>query len=70
VIIFGTDKSKLIEVQGLSRSGNNVVFKGKIMGAMPVSGVVRPSQVRVLLKMLGWRMIVFLVTLPFRKDAP
>ena len=69
MIIFGGDKSKLMEVSELKRVGNSVVFKGKIMGSMPVSGVVKPSQVRALFKMLDFRLILFLLTLPFRVDT-
>jgi hypothetical protein len=69
VIIFGPDKSRLMEVQGIFRQGNNLQFKGKIMGAMPMSGIVTPSQARALLKMLDWRTALFLMTLPFRKEA-
>jgi hypothetical protein len=69
VIIFGADKSKLMEVQQLWRDGNNLVFKGKIMGAMPVTAVVKPTQARALLKLLDWRTGFFLLTLPFRRDS-
>jgi hypothetical protein len=57
-----------MEVSELSRVQGDLVFKGKIMGSMPVSGVIKPSQVRALLKMLNWRLFIFLVTMPFRKD--
>ena len=69
MIIFGADKSKLMEVQQLWKDGNNLVFKGKIMGAMPVTAVVKPAQARALLKLLDWRTRFFLLTLLFRRDS-
>jgi hypothetical protein len=69
VIIFGADKSRLMEVQKLWREGSNLVFKGKIMGAMPVTAVVKPSQARALVKLLNWRTRLFLLTLLFRRDS-
>jgi hypothetical protein len=68
VIIFGADKSRLMEVQKLWREDGNLVFKGKIMGTMPVTAVVKPSQARALFKLLDWRTLLFLVTLLFRRD--
>ena len=68
MIIFGADKSKLMEVQKVWIDGSNVLFKGKIMGTMPVTGVVKPSQARALFKLLDWRTLLFLVTLLFRRD--
>jgi hypothetical protein len=68
VIIRGIDKSKLMEIEQFSRNGGQLQFKGKIMGAMPITGVVLPSQARAFLKMLGPKMWFFLLTLPFRRD--
>lgn len=68
MIIFGADKSRLMEVQKLWSEGGNLVFKGKIMGSMPVTAVVKPSQARALLKLLDWRTLLFLLTLLFRRD--
>ena len=68
MIIFGADKSRLMEVQKLWREEGNLVFKGRIMGTMPVTAVVKPSQARALFKLLDWRTLLFLVTLLFRRD--
>jgi hypothetical protein len=68
VIIRGIDKSKLMEIEQFSHEGGQLQFKGKIMGAMPVTGVVVPSQIRAFLKMTGPRLWFFLLTLPFRRD--
>lgn len=69
MIIFGANKTKLMEVQQLTRSGNTLQFKGKIMGTMPMTGVVTPSQARALFKLLDLKTLLFLVTLPFRRES-
>jgi hypothetical protein len=68
MIIFSRDKSTLLEVQAFSRAGSNLLLKGKIMGAMPMSAILTPSQARAALRMLGPRMILFILSLPFRRD--
>lgn len=68
MIIYGADRSKLMEVEEFSRDGNTLRFRGKIMGAMPITAVVTPSQVRQMLKTLGIGMLLFAITMLFRKD--
>jgi hypothetical protein len=68
VIIHGIDKSKLMEIERFSPDGGQLLFKGRIMGAMPITGVLLPSQARAFLRMLGFRTLLFLMTLPFRRD--
>lgn len=68
MIIFGADRSKLMEVEEFAREGSTLKFRGKIMGAMPVTAVVTPSQVREMLKQLGIGMLLFAVSMLFRRD--
>jgi hypothetical protein len=68
VIIHGVDKSKLMEIAQFSCDGGQLQFKGKIMGAMPITGVLLPSQARAFFKMLGLKTLLFMLTLPFRRD--
>ncbi len=68
MIIYGSDRSKLMEIEEFSRDGATLRFRGKIMGTMPVSAVVTPSQLRKLIFAMGIKMIVFAVTMFFRKD--
>lgn len=69
MIIYGGNGSKLIEVQELSRSGSGLQFKGKIMGTMPVTGMLLPSEARALWKLLDLRTALFLLTLMFRRNG-
>jgi hypothetical protein len=68
MIIYSADRSKLMEVETFSREGNTLRFKGKIMGAMPVTAVVTPKQIRQMLKTLGIGMLLFAISMLFRKE--
>ena len=65
--IYSADKSELMQVSAIERDGDDLVIKGKVFGAMPMSARLRPSEARAALKLLTPRMIFFLITLPFRK---
>ncbi|MGC1332021.1 hypothetical protein [Pseudomonas sp.] len=64
--IFGSDNSELMAVSTIERSGNELVLKGKLFGAMPMIAKVRPEEARAALKMLDFKTVVFLVSLLFR----
>ena len=68
MIIYGVDRSKLMEIEEFSRDGNTLRFRGKIMGAMPITAVVTPSQVRQMLKGIGIALLLFAASMIFRKD--
>jgi hypothetical protein len=46
VKIFSTDGSILMEVKAFERSGNNLEFRGTIMGSMPIKGRLTPAEAR------------------------
>lgn len=46
---------------------NNLVIRGKIFGAMPMTAKLSPQEARAALKMLDARTIWFIVTLLFRR---
>lgn len=58
---------ELMTVRALEREGNDLLIKGKIMGAMPMTARLTPESARSALRMLTPRLILFLITLPFRK---
>ena len=62
-----TDGSELMTVTALERDGNSLLIKGKVFGAMPMNARLNPDAARAALKLLTPRLIVFLLTLPFRK---
>ena len=62
-----TDGSELMTVSSLTRDGNCLLIKGKVFGAMPMNARLGPEAARAALKMLTPRLILFLLTLPFRR---
>ena len=67
MILHSTDGSELLTVDSLTRDGNSLLIKGKVFGAMPMSARLNPEAARAALKLLTPRLLLFLLTLPFRK---
>jgi hypothetical protein len=67
VKLHSTDGSELLTVTSLAREGNSLLIKGKVFGAMPMNALLKPAAARAALKLLTPRLILFLLTLPFRK---
>lgn len=65
--IYDANKSELMAVSALEREGSELVIRGKIYGAMPMSARLRPEDARAMLKLLKPSIILFLVTMIFRK---
>lgn len=67
--IASTDGSTLMEISELSRNGNAIEFKGKVMGAMPVKGRLTPEEARQVFGLISkgglW---FFFITFLFRKS--
>ena len=67
--IFNTDGSILMEVKAVERNGNNIEFRGTVMGAMPVKGRLTPEQARAIFKLIQPKSLwLFLLTFLFRKS--
>jgi len=67
MILHSTDGSELLTVSSLTRDGNSLLTKGKVFGAMPMNALLKPEAARAALKLLTPRLILFLLTLPFRR---
>jgi hypothetical protein len=67
VKLQSSDGSELMTVSALERDGDSLLIKGKVFGAMPMSARLNPEAARAALKLLTPRLILFLLTLPFRK---
>ncbi len=65
--LHSTDGSELLTVSALERDGNSLLIKGKVFGAMPMDARLNPEAARAALKLLSPRLILFLLTLPFRR---
>jgi hypothetical protein len=69
VKIYSADKSELMDVSSIERKGDDLVLKGKVFGTMPMAATLTPEQARAAFKLLSFKLILFLITLPFRKGA-
>jgi hypothetical protein len=67
VKLQSTDGSELMTISALERNGNSLLIKGKVFGAMPMNASLNPEAARAALKLLTPRLVLFLLTLPFRK---
>jgi hypothetical protein len=64
--LYAPDNSKLMEVEALERSGNELLIKGKVFGAMPMTARLRPAEARKGLKLVSFKLALFLLTFLFR----
>ena len=63
----GPDNSELIMVTALDRDGDKLVIKGKVFGTMPISARLSPREARRGLKLLNFRLWLFLLTFLLRR---
>jgi hypothetical protein len=68
--IYGGDNREMMNITSLERDGNQLVIRGKIFGAMPLTAKLRPEEARAALKLLDLRTALFLLTLFFRRKTP
>ena len=64
--LLSPDNSALMEVTSFKRDGSNLVINGNIMGAMPVTCLLTPSEARSALRQLGFGNLLFVISLLFR----
>jgi len=65
--IYGADDKEMMNITSLERDGCELVIKGKLFGAMPLTAKLRPEDARAALKLLDFRTTIFLLTLMFRR---
>ncbi|MBT4522725.1 MAG: hypothetical protein HOC23_22225 [Halieaceae bacterium] len=67
--LYNMDGSVLMEIQTVSRNGNNIEFSGTVMGAMPVKGSLSPEEARRGLSLIrGNWLWLFLLSFIFRRS--
>jgi hypothetical protein len=66
--IVGADNKELMGVSAISRDGEKLVIKGKIFGTMPMTAKLTPEEARNGLKLLNFKLILFLLTFLFRSS--
>jgi hypothetical protein len=65
--IVSSDKSELMAVTAFERDGNDLLIRGKVFSTMPMTARLTPAECRQALKMLNLRLLLFLLTMPFRR---
>ncbi len=65
--LYSPDRSELMDVGAIERDGSDLVIKGKVFGAMPMTARLRPEEARKALKLVDLKTALFILTLPFRK---
>ncbi len=64
--LYSPDNSKLMEVEALERSGNELLIRGKVFGAMPMTARLTPAEARKGLKLVNFKLLLFLLTFLLR----
>ena len=64
--VYAQDNSELMEISSLERDGNLLVIKGKVFGTMPMTAKLRPEEARKGLRLLNFKLLLFLLTFLFR----
>ena len=65
--IYGQDNTEIMQINSFERDGNRLVLKGKVFGTMPISAKLTPQEGRNGLKLLNFKVALFLLTFLFRK---
>lgn len=65
--IYGPDNNELMQITSLEAEGGKLVMRGKVFGSMPLTAKLTGAEARNGLKLLNFRLVVFLLTFLFRK---
>lgn len=66
ITLYSADNSKLMEIEQLDRSGNDLLIKGRVFGTMPMTAKLTPAEARKGLKLLNFKLALFLLTFLLR----
>lgn len=65
--LYSSDKSALMEIQAIERSGDDLLIKGKVFGTMPMTARLTPAETRKGFGLLNFKLVLFLLSMPFRR---
>ncbi len=65
--IYGPDNNELMQITSLESEGGKLVMKGKVFGSMPLTAKLTGTEARNALKLLNFKLVLFLLTFLFRK---
>ena len=66
ITLYSADNSKLMEIERLERSGKDLLIRGKVFGAMPMTARLSPAEARKGLRLLNLKLAWFLLTFLLR----
>ena len=66
ITLYSPDNSKLMEIERLDRSGSALLIKGRVFGTMPMTAKLTPAEARKGLKLLNFKLALFLLTFLLR----
>lgn len=64
--LYSNDNAELMTVNRIERRGGELIIKGKVFGTMPMTARLSPQEVRAALRLMSWKDLLFLFTMPFR----
>jgi hypothetical protein len=64
--LYSSDNTALIEISNIERRGSELLHRGKVFGTMPITARVTPAEARKGLKLLTFRLVLFLLTFLLR----
>ncbi|TAJ94100.1 MAG: hypothetical protein EPO31_07990 [Gammaproteobacteria bacterium] len=65
--LYSPDGSELMEIDRLERDGGELVIKGKVFASLPMTARLKPEDARAGLRLLNLRIVMFLISLLFRR---
>ena len=66
--LYASDNSDLMELNKITREGNNLVVEGTIMGAMPIRAILKPAETRKALGLMNFKTKLFALSMIFRSS--
>jgi phytoene dehydrogenase-like protein len=67
--VYGAQNEVLMNVTAIESEGNELVVKGRIFGAMPLTAKIPPEEMRAAFRILSVKRIFFLISLLFRRAS-
>jgi hypothetical protein len=67
--LYGTDGKEMMTIEAIGREGSMLVVKAKIFGTMPLTAKMKPQDARAAFRLMNFRTLLFLLTLPFRRRS-
>lgn len=64
--MLSRDGVEMMEAKSIHREGDLLVLKGKVMGSMSTVIVIRPEDCWQAVRLLGWRIILYLPAILFK----